>query len=52
MKLKRIAAITLAASMAAGLMTGCSGGKTAGAKDSPVELNIAIPLAEEEWQVF
>lgn len=51
MKVKKIAAITLAAAMMAGAVTGCSG-KSSTAKNSTVELNFAIPLAEEEWQVF
>lgn len=51
MKLRRVAAAVMAAIMAAGMMTGCAG-KSAEKANGKVELNFAIPLAEEEWQVF
>lgn len=54
MKTKKIMAIALSAMIMAGMVAGCSSKKESGntSGKSNVELNFAIPLAEEEWQVF
>lgn len=49
-KTKKMICALLAAAVAIGSMTGCAGGGAS--KNKQVTLNFAIPLAEEEWQVF
>ena len=67
-RMTQVAAIAMAAALAAGMLAGCGGSGSSGGGQSAgtqaggsgdsgkaaqsVTLNFAIPLAEEEWQVF
>lgn len=67
-RMTKVAAIAMAAALAAGMLAGCGGSGSSGGGQSAgtqaggsgdsgkaaqsVTLNFAIPLAEEEWQVF